>query len=1159
MIISKNEINTTYYCVFPKSKEEKTIDGQEVFSFSQENDVLVIDEARKRYIPIVKKQIYKDILTDITKSTSIKYDNYGNITEHTTTTGNLVETIKTSYKKRTSAGVAYLPDTITNIAKQEEDIHTRKTVRKYDSNGSLLKEILDPNAENELTTEYRDYDTFGRPNTIEVTADHKTRTSSITYTSSGCFIGSKTDVLGNTTIYDWNETRGLLKSQTNRIGTTNFVYDSMGRLIETIYPDGKREANVLQWASDSNLGAKYYLYSELSGNSPVYTWYNDIGQEILRETYGLNNRKISIFTEYQNDGNIKRISTPTFNSKAENWDVTYIYDVYGRIDSITTPMGATNYAYNGRTTTIATPEGVGSSTVNSARQTITSKLNGKAVNYTYYPSGLTKTVTPDGGQALTMEYDLQGNRTKLVDPDAGVIESAYNGFGELMWTKQKMHNDNNYITTTNNYATNGLLQNTMRIGKTTETTTYVYDNKKRISSIAIANQHKQTFTYDNFDRILSVKEEIDGKTFSRSTEYDLFGRVKKETYPTGYYTQNSYNDYGYLTEVKDRSGRSIWRPLEENARGQLTKESKGGQITTYEYDGRGFPSYTYSPGVMDILYDFDAKGNLIYRDDYAASTAMSEKFTYDNMNRLTDWEITRSGTRTPYSIAYNSAGNIQTKTDLGNFTLNYDDSRSPHALTSISGIPENFPTENLNITYTDFKKIKTLTEGDKNYALTYGVDGQRRKSVYLRNNVFPVPESTSVTCYYIGNYEEKTSGGTTEKIHYLSGGAILIDNNGVETLYYGYYDYQGSLQALVNENGTVVERYAYDPWGKRRNSENWAENDTRTGWLIDRGYTGHEHLDAFGIINMNGRVYDPLTASFFSPDPYIQAPDNWLNYNRYSYCYGNPFKYTDPSGELLWEIIVGAAIYAGLSYAKGVRDNGGERNPLNWSNYTLGIGYSSTNNAVFLGASPDGNNFLNFGTAISDFGRVDALRVGTSQNGVTQMASPFYIPMSPEQAVLGAEKNVRESFGYPQGGGIGLMTSMLNHVQHKTEEYKFFWRLKRHYNEGTGDDFKINSRELDYIAKKGKIGVMGNIDNGIFRAPIDLYGSGLDLALSFGNASIFYDTNGNVIDFYDYYDFDPKPWGEERSIPNEIITRGYNLFGSGTPFHIYHKINFRIQ
>lgn len=169
---------------------------------------------------------------------------------------------------------------------------------------------------------------------------------------------------------------------------------------------------------------------------------------------------------------------------------------------------------------------------------------------------------------------------------------------------------------------------------------------------------------------------------------------------------------------------------------------------------------------------------------------------------------------------------------------------------------------------------------------------QRRMSVYSVGGV------VKQTRFYLGNYEEEVdASGNVREIHYLSG-AILIQNKGVDSLLYTYTDYQGSLIALTDANGTVVEKYAYDPWGARRDPNNWEQKDTRMKWLVNRGYTGHEHLDAFGIINMNGRVYDPLTSMFLSPDPYVQAPDNWLNYNRYSYAFGNPFKYTDPSGEL---------------------------------------------------------------------------------------------------------------------------------------------------------------------------------------------------------------------------------------------------------------------
>jgi RHS repeat-associated protein len=95
----------------------------------------------------------------------------------------------------------------------------------------------------------------------------------------------------------------------------------------------------------------------------------------------------------------------------------------------------------------------------------------------------------------------------------------------------------------------------------------------------------------------------------------------------------------------------------------------------------------------------------------------------------------------------------------------------------------------------------------------------------------------------------------------------------------------------------VVERLAYDPWGKRRFITGAADTlDAITGQYIDRGFTMHEHIDEMGIINMNGRIYDPLIGRFMSADPYIQASDDLQSHNRYAYVMNNPLNLTDPSG-----------------------------------------------------------------------------------------------------------------------------------------------------------------------------------------------------------------------------------------------------------------------
>ena len=84
-------------------------------------------------------------------------------------------------------------------------------------------------------------------------------------------------------------------------------------------------------------------------------------------------------------------------------------------------------------------------------------------------------------------------------------------------------------------------------------------------------------------------------------------------------------------------------------------------------------------------------------------------------------------------------------------------------------------------------------------------------------------------------------------------------------------------------------------------------------FTFDRGFTGHEHYDRVNVINMNARLYDPVIGRFFSPDPFVQAPDFTQAFNRYSYCMNNPVMYSDPTGEVfVIDDIIAAAVLGAI-------------------------------------------------------------------------------------------------------------------------------------------------------------------------------------------------------------------------------------------------------
>jgi RHS repeat-associated protein len=97
---------------------------------------------------------------------------------------------------------------------------------------------------------------------------------------------------------------------------------------------------------------------------------------------------------------------------------------------------------------------------------------------------------------------------------------------------------------------------------------------------------------------------------------------------------------------------------------------------------------------------------------------------------------------------------------------------------------------------------------------------------------------------------------------------------------------QGTVVATMDSKANVTYAAAYRPYGKQQMGTPQA----------GPGYTGHVNDPEVGLVYMQQRYYDPVTARFLSVDPVRPAMGNVFNLNRYQYTENNPVVNTDPDG-----------------------------------------------------------------------------------------------------------------------------------------------------------------------------------------------------------------------------------------------------------------------
>ena len=877
----------------------------------------------KRIFPYVSPGVQTDNLTGLSVTTTTAYNSYGNPTSFAKNFGGgHTQTTTYAYNNEiTSSWLIGRPTTITQTSVRDSQTKVFTTTRTYFSSNNSPDIDRYNSGDGSYWQLNRDYHSSGN-----LWKERKTTTglseqiTTYSYDSKDVNLVKITDPAGLETGYAYFSTTGMLGAQTDPFGnSTAYNYNSADQF-GTMMPDLGVSVTVNSSYNTSGgpSNARYFIQKAGGDGSLAKTWYDKLGREIRNETKSFSGPMVKVDKQYNSKGQLYRVSEPTTGTPS-SWNVIG-YDNYGRINSQDPVYGATTtFSYSNATTTRTVNNRDYTSTVD-ASGLVTGRTDpGGSLTYAYWPDGKLKSTLAPGSMGTSMTYDKNGNRLTINDPSAGTITNTWYGTGQA---KTVVNPDNE--TTTYTYQGNGLLDYYTASPSDEGQTNYSYNTDKQVNSITSPGGVSRSYTYDGNGRVSSITESLGGVSNTITYNYDQHGRLHRKYFNGSDYEQYEYNSYGYLYRIRF-NGATVWQLTGMDEYGHITQAMVGGTSTTWGYDTNKMLLHITASGVQQYNYSFDVNtGNLDSRTNFLKSKTESFGYDPDKLDRLVSVTGPVNG-----SVSYttNKNGNILTKNDAGTYA--YDG----YAVSSISNA-QNISTTGQEITYYSFEKVKKITEGTKTADFVYNANQQRIRMVLKDNGV-----TTKTRWYFGSSYEREQVGSTVTQYIWIGGDAYTAVavakkvGTGNWTVYNIFRDHLGTITHL--KTGSTVYEYSFDAWGRRRDKDTW--NYTLSGeptLLAGRGFTGHEHLEDFALINMNGRLYDPVVGRFLSPDPYVQMPDFTQNFNRYSYALNNPLVYTDPSGEIIFTLL--AALIPGaqplLPFAIAADIGGVINTASNWKN-----------------------------------------------------------------------------------------------------------------------------------------------------------------------------------------------------------------------------------
>ena len=280
-------------------------------------------------------------------------------------------------------------------------------------------------------------------------------------------------------------------------------------------------------------------------------------------------------------------------------------------------------------------------------------------------------------------------------------------------------------------------------------------------------------------------------------------------------------------------------------------------------------------------------------------------YSYDSLNRLKSAEET-SPTQPGWkqTFLYDRFGNRNF--DTGSDANGIKTTTLPLGCATAVCNPQIDPATNKLVGYAFDNAGNTKTDAN---GRQFVYDGENKQIVVKEANNTPVGEY-----YYDGDgkrvkkigYTNGQASETTIFVYDAGGKLVAEYANQIATttaqVSYLTSDHLGSPRINTNENGAVIARHDYQPFGEE------VARTSYGGDAVRKQFTAYERDNESDLDYAGARYYKSAHGRFNSPDPLLNsgrpnAPKTW---NRYAYVLNNPLKLVDPTGLYEWDASLGS-------------------------------------------------------------------------------------------------------------------------------------------------------------------------------------------------------------------------------------------------------------